>query len=191
MDRLILERWTDVIGLLEAQRQTQDRIQEMIDVVGERLERWAQPLGYEIEANAKDAEFYAWRSAWADRRRGAKVHLVLGGFCPHGYRKTEESHPYLWVYTDMLENFKVKEPERAAFARSLRAALGDAAKRWEADGIDDDGQPLGRRLTDISDADRPKLVASPDALYDFAVAHFPTVFELSDTIETELAKLAR
>jgi hypothetical protein len=191
MDRLILERWTDVVGLLDAQRKTQDRIQEMIDVVGERLTRWAQPLGYETEANAKEAEFYAWRSAWADRRRGPRVQLVLGGFCPYGYRKNEEPYPYLWVYTDPLENFRVKETERAAFARSLRQALGDAAKQWEADGIDDASQPLGKHLTDVSDAERPKLVSSPDALFDFAVAHYPTVFALADTIEIELAKLAR
>jgi hypothetical protein len=39
MDRLILQRWPDVIGLIEAHREVQDRIEEMIELVGERLSR--------------------------------------------------------------------------------------------------------------------------------------------------------
>ena len=79
MDRLIIRRWTDVVGLIEAHREAQDRIEEMIDVVGERVARWAQPLGFEIETCAKDGEFQAWRPGWADRKKGTKVRLVLGG----------------------------------------------------------------------------------------------------------------
>src|SRR5688572_29427960 len=107
MDRLILERWTDVVGLYDALRETQERIEEMIEVVGERVTRWAQTKGFEVETYAKDAEFQAWRYAWADKRKGARVELAIGGFCPTGYRKVEEKHPYLWLYTEDLENFRV------------------------------------------------------------------------------------
>jgi hypothetical protein len=191
MDQLIIGRWSDVVGLIEAQRETQDRIEEMIDIVGDRLARWAQPLGFEVETFAKDAEFQAWRPGWVDRRKGSRVQLALGGFCPIGYRKTDVAHPYLWVYTDSLADFKQKDADRIAFARSLRAALGEEARAWEADGVDDANEPLGRYLNDVSDADRARLVATPDALFEFATTRFPMVFGLADLIEAEIAKLGR
>jgi hypothetical protein len=191
MDQLIIERWPDVVGLIEAHRETQDRIQEMIDVVGERVARWAKPLGFEVETFAKDSEFRAWRPSWADRRKGARVQLALGGFCPGGYRKQDAKHPYLWVYIEGLESFKVKEAERVRFSESLRTALGTDAKDWEAEGVDDASEPLGRYLTTISDADRVRHIATPDALFAFVTTHYPTVFALADSIDAELAKLGR
>lgn len=191
MDRLIIQRWTDVVGLIEAHREAQDRIEEMIDIVGERVARWARPLGFEIETCAKDGEFKAWRPGWADRKKGTRIQLVLGGICPLGYRKMDQKHPYLWVYIDGLESFRVKEPERAQFSRALRATLGEEGKGWEADGVDDESQPLGRFLTATSDAERAAVIASPDALFEFATTNFPTVFKLADTIDAELVKLGR
>jgi hypothetical protein len=191
MDRLILERWTDVMGLIEAQRETQEHIEEMIGVVEERVKRWGQPKGFEIEAHPKWPEFKAWRPAWADKRKGPRVQLALGGFCPIGYRKTDAKHPFLWLYTEDLENFKVKEAEREAFARSLREALGSRAREWEGQGTDDADAPLGCYITSVTDAERARIVSSADALYEFVTGHFPKIFELSDVIESELQKLGR
>ena len=42
MDQLVLQRWSDVVGLVEAHREVQDRIEEMIEVVGDRVARWAR-----------------------------------------------------------------------------------------------------------------------------------------------------
>jgi hypothetical protein len=190
MDRLILERWTDVVGLLDAQRETQERIEEMIDVVGERVKRWGQTKGFDIETYPKDPEFQAWRPSWADKRRGTRLELALGGFCPIGYRKVDVKHPYLWLYTGDLENFKVKEPERIAFARSLREALGAAAKNWEAPGTDDASGPLGQYLNAISEDERARIVSSPDALFNFATEYLLKAFEIADVIDAELQKLA-
>ena len=44
MDQLILQRWPDVMGLIDAHRGVQERIEEMLDLVGERIARWARPL---------------------------------------------------------------------------------------------------------------------------------------------------
>jgi hypothetical protein len=191
MDQLVIERWSDVVGLIEAHRETQDRIQEMIDVVGERVARWARPLGFEVQTFAKEPEFQAWRPSWADRRKGARVQLALGGFCPLGYRKLDVKHPYLWVYTSDLESFKIKEAERIQFSHSLRTALGGDAKAWEAEGTDDADGPLGRYLTVIADSERARHIASPDALFEFVTANYPTVFALADVIDAELTKLGR
>jgi hypothetical protein len=118
MDRLIIERWADVVGLIEAHQQTQDRIEEMIEVVGERLGRWARPQGYEIETEAKYAEFTAAKASWIDKRRGSKVQVAVGGFCPSRYKKMDAPHPYLLLYTTNLSNFRMKEPEIVAFSQS-------------------------------------------------------------------------
>ena len=40
MDQLILQRWPDVMGLIDAHRGVQERIEEMLDIVGERIARW-------------------------------------------------------------------------------------------------------------------------------------------------------
>jgi hypothetical protein len=191
MDRLIIERWADVTGLIEAHAETQNRIEEMVEIVGERLARWARPQGYEIETQAKWAEFKAARSSWIDRRRGPKVQLAVGGFCPSGYKKMDSDHPYLWVYTDTLANFKLKEADRTAFAHGLRIALGAEAQAWEATGVDDTEGPLGRHLSSTTDAARAVLVSSEDTLFEFATTQFPTLFGLGNIIDTELAKLSR
>jgi len=152
MDQLVLQRWTDVVGLLEAHRGVQDRIEEMIEVVGERVARWARPLGF---------------------------------------RKTDAKHPYQWVYIEGLSNYRMKEPERIAFAGTLRSALGDQAKSWEADGVDDTECPLGRYVTGISNIERAQLVSSPEALFAFVVEQYPRLFALADVIDAELKKLDR
>jgi hypothetical protein len=191
MDQLILQRWSDVVGLIEAHKETQEKVEEMITVTGERMQRWARPLGYELSIVAKDAEIQASRFSWIDKRRGSKVSLAVGGFCPLGYRKTEQKHPYLWVYTEDLANFRLKEPDRIAFAQSLRAALGDEAKHWDADGVDDATGPLGRYLVDVSDSDRTTMISNPDRLFEFATNSFQPLFAIADVIDAELAKVVK
>ena len=73
MDQLILQRWPDVMGLIDAHRGVQERIEEMLDIVGERIARWARPLGYETRVEARDAVFHAWRPAWSDQQRGKRL----------------------------------------------------------------------------------------------------------------------
>jgi hypothetical protein len=153
IDRLIIERWSDVAGLIESHRETQNRMEEMIDTVGDRLGRWARAHDYEIETEAKWAEFKAAKSSWVDRRRGPRVQLAVGGFCPHGYKKMEADYPYLCLYIEKLTNFRCKEPELISFSQGVRNALGAEARSWESPDVDDTEQPLVRCLTMISDTD--------------------------------------
>jgi hypothetical protein len=191
LDKLLLERWTDVVGLIDAHKSLQDRIEEVINIVGDRVERWARPQGFETETVARDAEIHAWRPEWADKRRGPRVYFAIGGFCPSGFRKVDDPYPYLWLYTETLENFKVKEPEREAFAHAIRGTLGGQAREWEAHDVKDADAPLGRYLTGYDDVARARLVADPDALFTFCTEHLPMLFPLADVIEAELQKLGR
>jgi len=191
MNRLIIDRWSDVTGLIEAHRETQDRMEELIETVGDRLGRWARAHDYQIETEAKWAEFKAAKSSWIDRRKGPRVQLVVGGFCPHGYKKMDADHPFLWLYIEKLTNFKCKEPDLIAFSQGLRKALGAEARSWESPDVDDTEQPLGRYLTTITDVDRAQLMATEDALFEFATGQFPTLFALSEIIDAELGQIQR
>jgi hypothetical protein len=191
LDRLVLERWMDVKNLAEAQRDVQDRIEQVVEIAGERIGRWLREQGYESECEADGGEIAAWRPAWADRRRGAMVSLLLGGFCPSGFRKTDESHPYLWVYTGGLEEFRVKEPARIALAADLRRELGTEAAHWEDHDTDDTDTPLGRYLKEFGAREQCEFVSSPEALLSFAMEQYPKIFALSDAIDACLARLPR
>jgi hypothetical protein len=115
----------------------------------------------------------------------------LKGLSSNGYRRTEYKHPYLWIYTSLLENFRVKEAERTTLAHNIRAALEDAAKGWDADGVEDDSQPLGRYLTEFGEAERSSFISSLDRLLELVTTHVQLLFRMTDTLEAELAKVVR
>jgi hypothetical protein len=189
VERLILERWTDVMGLIEAQETLQKRLEEQLAVVADRVGRWARPYGFEVDCTPRCADINAWRPSWAERRKDPKVFLTVGGLCPLGFRKVEGGHPYLWVFTTHLDQYKLKEPQRIAFAHALRTALGENAREWEAHDVDDLTGPLGKYLTEYDDVFRARLWLDVDALFDFCTKYFPTLFALADLIETELQRI--
>ena len=189
VERLVLERWTDVMGLIEVQRSVQDRVEEQIGIVADRVGRWARPLGFEVDCSPREAEIHCWRPSWVDRRKPPRVLLSIGGFCPVGFRKVADLYPYLWVNTGNLEEYRVKEPERIAFAQALRVALGESASSWEADGVEDESGPLGRYLTQYDNGQRARLLLNPDSLFAFCIEHLPEVLALADVIDSEQRKL--
>ena len=191
VDRLILDRWDEVSDLLAAREELQDRIAETIEAAGQKLERALEPRGYLVESQAKDGEFHVYRSSWNDRRRGPSVYFTLGAFCPRGYRKVVEPHPYLWLMTETLANFRVKDEERRSLAAAIRRALGAAAESWDHEDCYDDA-PVGRSLTRIGNRQRAENISSPSRLYDFALAELEAAFEIADIVERCVEKhLAR
>ena len=191
MDRLVLERWSDVIGLIEAQRVAQDQIEVTLGVAGERILRWVRERGFEGEMSPRDGELWVWRPSWYDKRKAvAKVYFALGGLCPIGFRKVEDSYPYLWVCTYPLEDFKKKESERVKFAQALRVALGDQAREWEDTDIEDANFPLGRHLRQYGSTERIQWLLDPNRLVEFSKEHLPALFALADTIDSELQRIA-
>ncbi len=128
--------------------------------------------------------------AWYDKRKDAmKVRFVVGAFCPIGFRKVDEPYPYLWAYTEGLERFRVKAPDRIRFAQAVRVALGEAAPAWEGEGVDDADQPLGQYLRRYDNASRAKLLLDPDALFAFFTEHLPALFAIAPVIDAELQRL--
>lgn len=189
VDRLLLERWDEVSELIDARDELEERIADVIESAGERVRRALQPMGYEIDIHPKEAWFDVYRMAWNDRRRGASVYFRLSGLCPRGYRRNEDPHPAMFVYTDTLENFRIKADERRRLATELRQALGDAAREWDDDECSDEDAPLGRYLTDIDNKARCELVSSPEKLATFAIGEFQKAFAIADIVDACVSKM--
>lgn len=189
VDRLILDRWDEVSNLIEAREELQDRIADVIDAAGEKVRRWLQPIGYEIEVDAKRAQYRVHRTTWVYKRKGPAVYFALEDFCPIGYRRVESPYPTLWLITRHLENFRVKEEDRRKFASDLRNELGPIAAHWDDDECDDAETPVGRYLTEYDSRKRCELISSSEALYAFAVKELTRGFELSDAVDALLQKI--
>lgn len=187
VDRLILERWTEVQDLQNAFKELGGRIQVNIDAVLTRTARYLDEQGYRCEWDAKTPEISAWRPAWEAKRGLPAVRLTIGEFAPLGYGRIRDDHPYLWVYTHNLDAMRLKQAERVQFGRDLRSAIGPALAQWDDDEASDGESPLGRYLTDIADARRVELVANPQQLQDFVQVGFANLFELSNAIDAQLA----
>src|SRR5262245_13594197 len=93
VDRLILERWEDTMGLFEAYNELEDRIGETIEEVGHRLQPWLSGRGYDSDVDVKQPAFNAWKPEWLHRRReDPLIYVGVGGFAPAGYRKVKDEH---------------------------------------------------------------------------------------------------
>jgi hypothetical protein len=187
VDRLILERWNEVLELQGAFKGLAGRIQDNIDGALTRAARWLDEQGYRCEWDAKTPEISAWKLAWEAKRGLPAVRLTIGEFAPFGYGRIRGEHPYLWVYTHNLDGLKLKEPERVQFGRDLRASIGEALATWDDDEASDSESPLGRYVTALTDAKRVELVANPQQLIDFVQSGFTQLFELSSAVDAQLA----
>lgn len=183
IDRMILERWDEVNQLIEAREETKDRIAKVIEAATERLRRWLEPQGYELQSWPKDGEFHVWRRTWDVKKKGPAVKFILEGFCPPGYRRGAETFPCLWLATTALENYKLKEADRRAFAAGLRAELGASAADWDDDACDDANGPLVQYLREFDRGRQVNLVSSADNLAQFTMEHLSKSLAISDVVD--------
>jgi hypothetical protein len=188
VDRMIFQRWDEVVALLNAYADAMERMGESIAGVCERVEAWLQEQGYEAYSDPKGPEIMAWKATWEKPRGEGLVLLCVGDFAPKGYGKVGSAHPYLWVKTEGLGRIRLKEPDRARFARDVRAALGSAASKWEHEDCIETSEPFGRYRTDISEPQREELAAHPARLVEFVQSSFNELFQLTDVIHDTLMR---
>lgn len=189
VDRLVLGRWSDVMALFDAHEELQDRVEEVIDEVGQRLNRWLEERGYRLNTDSKTPSFYIGKDDWYHKRRNDwLVYFEIGAFAPFGFRRVKSDYPYAWLLTLNLEFLKMREPERIEFAKALRLEIGEAARNWAHKDADDAREPLGRYFTDIKDSDRIELIADPDKLFDFGRRACEDLLTLAGPIDRVLAK---
>lgn len=189
VDRLILERWNDVLDLQDAFKELTDRMRLVIDGAMQKTSRWLDEQGYRCEFDAKTPFISAWKPGWEAKRDKPCIRLQVADFAPQGFARNLADHPSLLVFTDELAHLKMKEAQRVRFAKALREALGAQAAKWDHDDASDADQPVGRYLLDVSDARRVELVSDPQQLQEFLRSSFSEMFELSESIDAALVKV--
>ncbi|MCC7178694.1 MAG: hypothetical protein IT177_09920 [Acidobacteria bacterium] len=188
VDRLMLDRWAEVSALVDAHDELLRRMSEVVRSVGNRVGTWLEEQGYVWDLVEKEASLCAWKREWEKPRNDSLVLLQFADFAPLGFGEVMEAHPWVWVRIEGLERIKLREADRARFARDLRARLGPAAAKWEHADCEDDSTPLGRYFPEISDQERAAMLAHPARLVEFLEAGFKELFELEPAISETLRK---
>ena len=176
VDRLFESRWSDVVSLVEAFRDFEDRALETFENgAGPIVRAWLSGHGYEMTMNPKYAEFHAHKPEWLKGGREAAAKLTVGGLFPSGLAKVDTAAPYLWVY------LRLDRPTRAQVAELLTSSADSMWLHAEAE----ESQPLGRYLTE-GDQERLKLTRDASAMAAFAIAQFPDLLALEGRIDDAL-----
>ncbi len=191
VDKMILTRWTEVVGLRAAFEELLERMEDTIDGALKKTERWADEKGLRTELDSREPHLDVWKPEWAKRREEPAVFLRVGDFAPHEFGKVEEDHPWLWVMTDDVSGFKFNEEGRVQFARQLRTELGEAVARWDHRDTVEADEPLGRYCTELTDADRVRWMSEPDELMAFLIRGIDELVTLAPAIDTVLARFKK
>ena len=189
VDRLILERWNEVLDLQDAFKDLTDRMRDTVEDVLVKAERWLDEQGYRCAYDVKLPEISAWKPSWEARRGQPGIRLVVGEFAPIGYGKVRSDHPFLWVMTATLDLMKMKEAERIQFARQLRQTLGPSAAKWDDREVSDADSPLGRYVNELPEQERVALAAQPQKMLEFVQAGFTELFELAEGIDASFPRV--
>ncbi len=185
VDRLLLERWTEVVALRSAFDGLLDRMRETIEGGGMKANRWVEERGWKMDFGAKDPYIDFYRPEW-ERRGEAALYFRIGDFAPTEYGAVDNDHPYTWLLTGDLGRLKLSEAERGAFGRELRKALGAEASKWDHRDCNDAAEPIGRFHEQISDLDRVRWMSHPDELTQFLTSSMEEAMALAPTIDTVL-----
>jgi hypothetical protein len=180
LDRLLLDRWQDMIGLQDGFEELQDRLARRLDGLVRALEPWAAAQGYSLDLDKKHAEVLLTKETWRDAVGSPRVSLTVGGLYPYGYRRVVSEHPYLWIYTPSLNDGAVE-----AFKENLSVLLGPDLLGWTHDECDDDG-PFGRYIETHTDVERAALASDDEALRSFVQTQATVLMALGPHIETAL-----
>ncbi|HYN10604.1 MAG TPA: hypothetical protein VES67_24685 [Vicinamibacterales bacterium] len=190
MDRLILERWTDVVALREAFDELLDRMSDTVEGAILKAERWAGERNWGVDHGLKDPYLDVYKQDWT-RKREAVLYFRISEFAPHEYGDVTSDHPWVWLMTEELARFKLSESDRIQFARELRGALGADASRWDHRDTVEASEPLGQYYTSIRNADRIRWMSHPDELTEFLTDSMEEAMALAPTIDGVLARFRK
>ena len=188
VDRLILERWTEVNALREAFDELLERMREPIETAARRVKSRCDELGLASEYDVKQPSFDFWKNGWANRRDKAGIYFRIGDFAPFEYGNVKSEHPWLWVLTHDLDALRIKGTEAVQFAKELRAHLGSEAAKWDDPDVVDASEPLGRYCSEVPEADRVRWMTHPDELAGFLVKGVEELMTLAPAIDVVLEK---
>jgi hypothetical protein len=190
VDLMIFKRWDEVKALREAFDDVLDRIGAVLEVSLQKAVTAAAEKGLLAEFDPKQPAIWFWKKEWETRTsKEACIYLHLSDFAPIEYGKVEDDHPAAWFMTDDFSKLKMRESSED-FGRTLTAALSpELLTKWSHEEADLSESPLGREYSEVSDADRVRMVAEPEALGKFIIERMDEFMELIPAIDQALQKM--
>jgi hypothetical protein len=182
VDAVLFKRWTDAVALREAMTELEERLSERLERAAEFLQPWLEEQGYSfIEVEAKYARVNVARASWLNKKRQQPwVWFALDALFPYGFRKVQEEHPLVWVWTYNLE-----KDDRRVFQEHLTNRLRGKGGDWINEDCGRD-YPAGHYISTHGDRERLALAQMPEALGTFAREALASIFVLGDDVEAAL-----
>ena len=182
LDRLLLARWGDAVGIWTAIEELERRLGGRLETVAEDLRPWFEANGYHLlEVNRKHASVEIAKQAWLKTKDDEPwIHVAVGALYPCGYWGVDEEHPYVWVYSSGMER-----DEQELFRTNLAARLKNRSVEW----VNEDcsrASPIGKYIESHGDAERVQLAQSTEALAAFIKLAFESVFKLGADLDAAL-----
>ena len=191
VDLMILKRWDEVKALRDAFDDLVDRMQDIVEASLQKVAVVATEKGLSSDYNLKRPSIWFWKREWENRKKEPGVYLELFDFAPADYGKDVDEHPSMWLMTDQFSRLRIRESSDD-FALAVRTALSpELLTKWTHDRADFSECPFGRDCHDVSDADRVRLVAEPEALGKFIIARMDDFMELVPAIDQALQGMTR
>lgn len=191
VDLMILKRWDEVKALREAFDDLVDRFEDIVEASLQKVSTVVSERGLSSEFDTKRPSIWFWKREWETRKKEPGIYFQVFDFVPADYSKAVEDYPSMWLMTDEFSKLKMRESSED-FGRALRAALfPELLTKWSHEDADLSESPLGRECQEVSESDRVRLVAEPDALGKFIIDRAGEFMELIPAIEQALQKMTR
>ena len=191
VDLMILKRWDEVKALREAFDDLVDRMEEIVEASLQKVAVVATEKGFSSDFNLKRPSIWFWKREWENRKKEPGIYFELFDFAPTDYGKDVEEYPSMWFMTDEFSRLRIREGSED-FGRAVRAALPpELLTKWSHEDADLSDSPVGRECHDVSESDRVRLVAEPEALGKFIIERVDELMELVPAIDQALQKMIR
>ncbi len=191
VDLMVFKRWDEVKALRQAFDDLVGRMQDVVEVSLQKVVVAATEKGLSSELNLKRPSICFWKREWENRGKEPGIYFELFDFAPHEYGRDVEDCPSMWLMTGQFSKLRMRDSSED-FGRAVRAALSsDLLSKWSHHDATLSDSPLGRECHEVSEPDRVRLVAEPEALGKFITGRMDEFMELVPAIDSALAKMTR
>jgi hypothetical protein len=191
VDLMILKRWDEVNALREAFDDLVDRFEEVVEASLQKVSTAVSERGLSSYVDTKRPSIWFWKREWETRKKEPGIYVQVFDFAPADYSKSVEGYPSTWLMTDAFSQLRMRESSED-FGRAVRAALSpELLTKWSDKDADLSVSPLGRACTEVSESDRVRFMAEPDALGKFIIERVDEFMELVPVIDQSLQKMTR
>ena len=184
LDRLVLARWTDAVGLRTALSELEERLTDRLRIVAERLSPWLESKGFVSRGvEGKYACINVGRQSWIKSDDSDRIYISIAALYPFGFRRNEEEHPYVWVYA-----YGLSKDEQQSFSDAIRKRLEGKPGGWINDGCDKKA-PVGRYIESYGDPERIELALSEEKLEAFVKEQLEPILALAGDLDAALSEV--